>query len=400
MKNVLYIALFAPTDNANGAGQKTLNYYIKNMAAQADCNIDLIAFCPWKDKDLMDAGKAGIHTHFAWRYSAKEEFWGNCRSIVSKFYPFHKYANIMTINARDILLSRAKELKNKGYEPDVVILEWTQVVLLIEDVKAIFPNAKYIASEHDVSFLGFERQYKSLSGFKKYWMKLRYHNLKKRELEALHKCDLVIPHNSKDKNLLVKNGIPTDKCHVIVPYYMQLNVERLEKPQPEIVFFGAMYRPENYLSAIWFIENVLPKLPSNIKFIVLGGKPHSQLLEYACDNVIITGFVDDITPYLNRCLCMVAPLVLGAGIKVKVLEAFAAGVPLITNMIGIEGIPGQSGVNYIHCESADDYVKSINEIIKGTVDTYKISTAAKQTVEKYFNLQESFVKYKKKIMEI
>lgn len=50
------------------------------------------------------------------------------------------------------MLKEAMKLKRSGYMPDVIVLEWTNIVLEIEKIKAIFPDAKYVASEHDVSF--------------------------------------------------------------------------------------------------------------------------------------------------------------------------------------------------------------------------------------------------------
>lgn len=74
-----------------------------------------------------------------------------------------------------------------------------------------------------------------------------------------------------------------------------------------------MSRPENYLSALWFINNVMPLLNDlNIRFIVLGSKPSDELKNIKSDKVIITGFVDNIEPYFESAMCLVAPLVLGS----------------------------------------------------------------------------------------
>lgn len=113
-----------------------------------------------------------------------------------------------------------------------------------------------------------------------------------------------------------------------------------------VLFFGAMARPENYLSAIWYIENVMPRIQDlKLKFVVLGSNPAEVFEKYINDEVIVTGFVEDVTPYFEKSLCLVAPLVLGAGIKVKILEAMSAGIPILTNAIGIEGISATTQKN-------------------------------------------------------
>ena len=76
----------------------------------------------------------------------------------------------------------------------------------------------------------------------------------------------------------------------------------------------------------------------------------------------ITGFVENVEPYFETALCSLVPLLLGAGIKVKVLESMSAGVPVLTNNIGIEGIPAKDGLEYLHCETADDYISAITKL--------------------------------------
>ena len=95
----------------------------------------------------------------------------------------------------------------------------------------------------------------------------------------------------------------------------------------EICFLGKMdYRP-NIEACIWFIRQVLPLLPATLKFVILGAKPAREVLQLAqgSPQVEVTGFVDD--PYLRMksSLCVVAPMVTGAGIQNKVLEAMALG---------------------------------------------------------------------------
>lgn len=84
-----------------------------------------------------------------------------------------------------------------------------------------------------------------------------------------------------------------------------------------------MSRHENYLSALLFIDKVMPLLSElDIRFIILGSNPPQDPNERQNERIIVTGFVDSIVPYFEKCMCMVAPLILGAGIKVKIIEAF------------------------------------------------------------------------------
>ncbi|MEA4822266.1 MAG: glycosyltransferase, partial [Erysipelotrichales bacterium] len=323
----------------------------------------------------------------------------NCES---RHNPFNRHCNIVNNYKLYRLLSALKELKNDGYMPNIIILEWTQVVLLVEEIKKIFPGSKIVASEHDVTFLGYLRKYQYEENIiAKINAKRKYYRIKKLELKALNNCDLIVTHNEKDMKLLLDNNISIDKQHVIVPYFMNMSSIVRNASSKDIIFFGAMNRAENYLSAIWFIENVFYKIKDEAtRFIIIGGNPHRSLFNFANERVLITGFVEDVSPYFTNCLCFVAPLVLGAGIKVKVLEALSAGVPVLTNEIGIEGIPAINGEDYLHCYSADDYINYIDKIICNEIDTVRISKNSQQFIKDKFNLENSAQKYSLRLNSI
>ncbi len=76
-------------------------------------------------------------------------------------------------------------------------------------------------------------------------------------------------------------------------------------------------------------------------------------------NVKFTKAVDDINPYLSRCVALVAPIQYGSGIKIKIIEAMALGVPVITNQLGIEGLAVRNGIEIIVCNEPNEYVQAV-----------------------------------------
>jgi len=160
-----------------------------------------------------------------------------------------------------------------------------------------------------------------------------------------------------------------------------------------------MGRTENSLSAIWFINNVMPLLKNtNCRFVVIGSNPPKELLQYKSDRIHITGFVEAIDPFFKKSLCLVAPLVLGAGIKVKVLEGLSAGIPVLTNSIGIEGIPAKKNTDYFFCQTPNDYAEVIRRLVNN--NKTNVGTYAKTLINKYFLIDESLEKYKNIVMDI
>jgi glycosyltransferase involved in cell wall biosynthesis len=401
-RKMLFISMCMPFDKASHAGGKTFNFYIKNFAKKG-YDIKLITkILPDEEKYVKDiipqisiypvsTPKKTIYRYISY-----------FKSLNSKFNPFYKYGNILTSEIYNQIFSHLVQLKKSGYYPDVVVLEWTSILLYIDKVKEIFPNALYISSEHDVTFLGLERKYLfNKNQLKRLYLKFLYLTMKKNELRSINKCDLVVTHNSKDKRLLLENGIEKDKVGVIVPYYEKFPIVKRNCNYRDIIFYGAMNREENYISVIWFIENVIPLLNDiEFRFIVIGNKPPKKLYNYQSDNILITGFVEDPTCYFENSVCLVAPLLLGAGVKVKILEALSSGIPVLTNDIGIEGIDAIDGEDYFHCTTKEDYAIAIKKIFNKELDIKLISYNSKKFIESNYDLDKSFSQYDERIEKL
>ena len=393
MKDLLIISAFVPYKSVGHAGGKTHYYYLKKYSDAF--NVRLITFAENSEleKAKNDLNQLNISYSIIERKATKKE---KLLNLESTYSPFNRNCRMVSNTDQSDVLKKIKELKENRYSPDIVVLEWTQMLLACRKIKKYFPNAKIVASEHDVSFLSFERKYLNSNGLKRIVHRIEYKSLYSKELKALKSIDLILTQNEKDKGLLIKNGINDSVIHVIVPYYSHLKSSGKRNKSNNLLFFGAMYRPENYQSAIWFIENVFSKLHGFI-FVILGGNPHPVLEKYKSEKIKVTGFVDDIQPYFDEALCFVSPLVSGAGIKVKVLEAFTSGIPVLTNLIGIEGIPAKDGHDYIHCEKPEDYVSSILELANDLSKCETIGNNGKEFIEHCFDMESSAIELINKI---
>lgn len=396
MKKILYISFDIPFDKVRHAGGKTLNYYIKKVGRDEEFETFLISFCVPRDLPRIDCSRYNIDSKiFCIPPEMRYKIGRGIINISSRFNPWNKYAGMTPEFYIRNILHHLKKMKKSGYMPDIIVLEWTSIVLLASAIKKIYPESKIIASEHDVSFLGYKRKYKYEKNlFKKWLAGVRYRTMYKQELKAIGVCDYVFPHNNKDAALLLNESVPKEKIHPIVPYYMDFTEVEWIGGTKNVVFFGAMSRPENHLSAMWFIENVMPLLKdTGVVFQVIGGGPLDELKNMESENVKVLGYVDDVSLYFEDALCMVAPLVLGAGIKVKVIEGMSSGVPVLTNKIGIEGIYAKAGEHYFHCEEPEEYAECIKTLLNDKEKAKKVSKASKIFIKKNFDLEKSAEKY-------
>ena len=384
------------------AGGKTFNYYIDNIANNDNIEVTLISKILPEEECYVSTVNPKIHLYLVETPKNKvKRIISYAKSINSKLNPCYRYGNILTKEIYDQIEDKLKILKSNGYEPDVIVLEWTSILLYIDVVKKYYPKSKYVASEHDVTFLGKEREYNFENNYiKRIIKKISYRTIKNNELESISKCNLVFTHNIKDKKLLIDNGINEGKVDTLVPFFEKFEKITHDFTNRNIVFYGAMNRPENYKSAIWFILNVMPKLNDlGIHLYIIGNKPPYELKKYENKNITVTGFVKDILPYFENSFCLVAPLLLGAGIKVKILEAFSAGIPVLTNEIGIEGIAAVDGRDYFLCNNPEEYVSKITLLLNNPKLAKQICLNELNVIDKYYDLEKSFVNYSSHLFE-
>ncbi|GAB6189630.1 hypothetical protein JCM30566_13710 [Marinitoga arctica] len=409
---ILWISPFGIHDKVSHAGGQTFNYYFKKFYNDGKFEMSyIISNFYGENENLMEKEYSNAKN---FSYKIEKSFFHKGKyflknRILRRIIMLKKSEFwITSFSIKDILIKSLHNAASDGYNPDIIILDWTQIVLLIDEVRRIFPNSKIIASEQDVSYLGF---YRKIELYKKKYKFINiekiYENFRKKEIETLNKVDLIVVYNKKDYDLLIENDELKDKkIKVITPYYNRYYFNKKIVKKDGILFFGAMSRMENFTAVEWFIKNVWKNIPEklkeNLKFYVVGsGISNKFINKYKNDKTIIfTGYIPDPSKYFERSVCMVVPLIYGAGIKIKVLEGMNAGLPVLTNHIGIEGIPAEHGVSYIHCERSEEYINGIIKLYNDTNLREKIGKNAKEFMMEKFDLNKSYENFKKNIIRL
>lgn len=122
-----------------------------------------------------------------------------------------------------------------------------------------------------------------------------------------------------------------------------------------MLFLGSFRHAPNQVALDWFIRSVLPRITARApqaRLVVVGSDPPADHIyaDYA-GSLDFTGFVEDIREPLARMSVFVCPVLSGSGVRVKLLEAFAAGIPVVSTRVGAEGLDDESGR---FCMLADD----------------------------------------------
>jgi glycosyltransferase involved in cell wall biosynthesis len=202
---------------------------------------------------------------------------------------------------------------------------------------------------------------------------------------------------SKEKIVTISNGVDTDN------YEFTKKEENECNRRLKIGFSGIMNYYPNQEAVVSFLEDVYPELlkeyPS-IEYWIIGRNPTKEIINIANnfdDNVIVTGFVNDIKEYLSKLDIYVSPLNSGGGIKNKILEAMALGLPIIASETSMAGIAYTDEV-LIYTDK-NDLIKKIKYLICNPKIRTQLSQKGKQLVlekyswkkqaDRYFNLLKS-----------
>jgi polysaccharide biosynthesis protein PslH len=141
----------------------------------------------------------------------------------------------------------------------------------------------------------------------------------------------------------------------------------------------------NEEAAATLVRELLPLL-EHASLSIVGIAPTQWMREVDDPRVTVTGAVDDVRPYLQQAGVLAVPLRAGSGTRLKVLEAFAASVPVVSTAKGVEGLHLVDGVHYLNAETVEEFAAAIEELALEPARAAAMTTAAHTLVAERFSL--------------
>jgi glycosyltransferase involved in cell wall biosynthesis len=187
------------------------------------------------------------------------------------------------------------------------------------------------------------------------------------ERTVVRQVQAVVVFTENDREAIQR--VAPGTCMVRIP----LGTEIPEKPldpigslPPSLLFFGSFIHPPNVDAALRLVRTIFPPVQArfpNLELYIVGDQPPPELSRMANANIVVTGRVPDLTSYLNRASVFVAPLRLGGGMRVKVLETLAGGKAIVTSRLAVEGLDLVNGEQIYLAESDVEFCEAITKLL-------------------------------------
>lgn len=160
-----------------------------------------------------------------------------------------------------------------------------------------------------------------------------------------------------------------------------------------ICFVGRMDYYPNQECMLGFCANVLTRIRAhrpNVKLLIVGANPSPSVRRLGnLPGVTVTGSVPDVRPYLRRAALMIAPLNIARGTQNKILEAMAAGVPVITSKTAAGGVDAAADEHFLVADSFDDQVQAVLRILENPAERMRFAQAGRKRMLSHHNWEAS-----------
>jgi len=186
------------------------------------------------------------------------------------------------------------------------------------------------------------------------------------EQRALEQATAIVVFTDRDRDILARTA-PKAAIHVI-PLGISIPAVPLDAVGAEqaVVFVGSFVHPPNVDAALHLVRDILPRVRRRhpgVRTYIVGDRPPPELLALAEDDVVVTGWVESVEPYLDGAAVVVAPLHQGGGMRVKVLEALAAGKALVATPLAIAGLDVTNGKELLIACAADTFADAVSSLL-------------------------------------
>ena len=270
---------------------------------------------------------------------------------------------------------------SQSYTPDFFLVEHTRNAAIFSYAKQLWPNVICICDSHNVES---NLLLQVLPDTPKKNASVR--RIQKYERSIIKQCDVFWACSHDDLrhyqliqqlpkiSAVIPNGVKTDQ----IPFL------RSTIFNPLLLFIGNLGYEPNIEGVLWFFRQVWPELKTlwpNLQWQLVGSWADQSILELDGDDIHVAVDVVSVLPYLEQASVAICPLFSGSGTRLKILEAFSAGVPVVATSRGAEGIEVIDGHHLLLANSAYEFGNAVHQLLSSAELCETLRAEARLLVE-------------------
>ena len=249
-----------------------------------------------------------------------------------------------------------------GSEFDIVVLSRCQFARKhVADVRSYLPQSRIIFDTVDLHFLREESEARLTGDLE---IQRKAQETKQQEYELIEQSDETWVVSSTEQRLLQKQW--PDKSIQLVSNIV--NVFGSKTPfalRRDWLFIGGFQHPPNIDAVLFFLGEIYPLVSERLgdaKFYIIGDKAPPEIVALATEKIIVAGLQRDVRPFFDSVRLSVAPLRFGAGVKGKINQSMAFGVPVVATSLGVEGTDLRDREDIIVANAPEDFARALVEL--------------------------------------
>jgi GT2 family glycosyltransferase/glycosyltransferase involved in cell wall biosynthesis len=274
---------------------------------------------------------------------------------------------------------------------DMVQLEYTNMGQYLGAFRRI-ANALF---EHDIYFQSIGRSLEFMRGpFARAVARLEYLRALRYELRMLHGADRIQVCTQANKDYLA-SFLPKLEPRMQPGLRAGIDSSRYEfrtcgrRPRT-MLFLGSFRHVPNQVALDWFAANVMPLIlqdEPDARLLVVGSDPPpAHAYGDLGDHLQLLGFVEDANAVMQQCAVFVCPILSGSGVRVKLLEAFASGIPVVSTRIGAEGLATKDGEFCLLADDPTGFAQKVVALFRRPEQAAEMAARARAEVEQHWDM--------------
>ena len=389
--NLLFITPYLPSESSGHAGAQLI--YRNIIALSKIHNLTVVSFEDRNENMVIDKLNTNSIDVYTVPYPRNQKsLAGKINSLIRNFSAFLSFlkgnepffiAKYKNKNMRNLLSNLI--MKNNF---DLIQVEYN----VMHHYADLFKNIPSIIVFHDISTKLFERG-KDLGRKLDHYS---YQISKKVEIKIANKFDAVVTLTDQDRSYLIDLGY-SKKIYVIPPQVKNVDFSPVDKVPNTICFIGSFYRETNIQAVEKLIDEIFLNISVPVELNIAGKGMPKKLKKKINDlnGINYHGFVSDIDEFISKQMLMVAPIELGAGLKMKIPHSLVNGTPVITSPVGAEGISIDHKKGLWVCKNNSEMINKINSLLPNFEKLIERGKEGKSAVNELFSAKVISQKFEK-----